>query len=120
LPFIQFLYKPKNELEKGGRQAAPPVVSAENEMAEPCPNCHKQVPLSQMWENRHCCPFCGYHFRMNARQRLNYFIDPGSFSELDENLQAQDILSFPGYGKKLDTTRSACGEKEAVIAARQV
>lgn len=114
LPFIQFLRKPKNELEKGGRQTAP-VVMDENEPSKTCPNCHKQVPLSQLWGNHHCCVHCGYHFRMNARQRLNFITDPESFTELFPKLQSEDFLKFPGYVKKLETTRSASREAEAVI-----
>ena len=113
MPFVKFL-KPKNELEKGGRQT-PEVSPDESEPTKACPNCHKQVPLSQLWANVHCCPFCGYHFRMNARQRIHFITDPDSFTELFSDVLSQDILCFPGYAKKLETTRRACGEEEAVL-----
>ena len=38
MAFLNFIFQPKNELESGGRSAAPP-----DEQAEPvrtCPNCH--------------------------------------------------------------------------------
>ena len=114
MDFLRFLYKPKNELEKGGRQSAPVTVS-EGEITKPCPNCHNQIPLSQLWENAHCCPICDHHFRMTARQRLHYFVDRDSFSELFEEVRTKDVLSFPGYQKKLETTANACGEKEGVV-----
>jgi len=117
LPFIEFLHKPKNELEKGGRQTAP-VLADENEPAKACPNCHKQVLLSQLWGNHHCCPFCGHHFRMNARQRIHFIADTESFRELYADLVSQDALAFPGYEKKLETTRNATGENEAVICGK--
>lgn len=113
MPFIQFLYKPKNELEKGGRQSAP-VQADENEMTKQCPNCRRQIPLSSLWSNLHTCS-CGYHFRMNVRQRINFIADAGSFQEQDTGLTTCDALKFPGYGKKLDNTRKACGEEEAVV-----
>ena len=65
----QFL-KPKNELEAGGRQSVP-VHRDENEMTKQCPNCRRQVPLSLLWSQHNTCS-CGYHFRMNARQRVNF------------------------------------------------
>ena len=114
MPFIEFLHKPKNELEKGGRQTAP-MPADENEPTKACPNCHKQVPLSQLWGNNHCCSFCGYHFRMNARQRIHFIADTESFREFYADLASKDVLEFPGYEKKLETTRNASGENEAVI-----
>lgn len=114
MTFIKFTFKPKNELEKGGRQTAP-IVADENEPSELCPNCRRQVPLSQLWANHHCCENCGHHFRMNARQRLNFIADPGSFQEMDQDLHTEDVLSFPGYRQKLTLTENVAGEKEAVI-----
>lgn len=114
MTFIKFAFKPKNELEKGGRQTVP-IAPDENEPSELCPNCRRQVPLSQLWANQHTCANCGYHFRMNARQRLHFIADPGSFQEMDHDLQTEDLLSFPGYREKLTLTENVAGEKEAVI-----
>lgn len=116
MAFVHFLHKPKNELEKGGRHAAP-VLADENEPSQPCPNCHKQVPLSYLFGNDHTCS-CGYHFRMNARQRIHLIADADSFVELEQDLVAPDVLAFPGYEKKLETTRNATGEQEAVICGK--
>lgn len=112
----KFLHKPKNELENGGRTAAP-MLADENEPSEACPNCHKQIPLSHIWGNYQTCP-CGYHFRMNARQRISFITDADTFQEMDEAIITKDNLEFPGYKEKLDTTHKACGEKEAVICGR--
>ena len=108
----QFL-KPKNELEAGGRQSVP-VHRDENEMTKQCPNCRRQVPLSLLWSQHNTCA-CGYHFRMNARQRVNFLTDEGTFQEMDHDLVGRDVLEFPGYPAKLETTRSATGEVEAVL-----
>lgn len=112
MAFINFL-KPKNALEEGGRTAAP-VHQDAGEPEKSCPNCHKTVPLSRLWENRMVCS-CGYHFRMKARQRLGWLTDKNSFCELFSDLQSSNPLEFPGYEGKLDTTRSASGEKDAVL-----
>ncbi|MDD6188374.1 MAG: acetyl-CoA carboxylase, carboxyltransferase subunit beta [Clostridiales bacterium] len=114
MDFLKFLYKPKNELEKGGRQAMP-VTTAEGEISKTCPNCHNQIPLSQLWENDYCCGVCGHHFRMGSRQRLKFIADKDSFTELFADVESTDVLDFPGYAKKLETTRTACGEREGVI-----
>ena len=112
MALLNFL-KPKNQLEEGGRTAAP-VQQDAGEPEKTCPNCRKAIPLSRLWANHLVCS-CGYHFRMKARQRLHMLIDKGSFQELLPGLQPQDPLGFPGYHEKLETVRAASGEPEAVI-----
>ena len=113
MAFLNFLNKPKNELEKGGRAAAPLLPEAD-EPEETCPNCRRSFPLSMLWENRLTCP-CGYHFRMKARQRIEFIADRDTFRELFCTVRSTDALSFPGYQNKLEVVRSASGEPEAVI-----
>lgn len=110
---VRFLHKPKNELEKGGRLAAP-VQADENEASDTCPNCRKQIPLSYIFGNYNTCS-CGYHFRMNARQRIQFIADDETFVEMDKSIVSKDVLAFPGYKSKLEVTKNACGEQEAVI-----
>ena len=113
MPFPKFLFQPKNELEQGGRSAAP-VQSDEREPEKTCPNCHKAIPLSRLWANRNVCS-CGYHFRMGVRARLRYLTDKGSFTELFNDVVSGDPLGFPGYADKLETTRISSREEEAVL-----
>ena len=112
MAFIHFL-KPKNQLEEGGRTGAP-VQQDPGEPEKTCPNCHKEIPLSRLWANHLVCP-CGYHFRMNARQRIQFITDPDSFQELWAGLKSGNPLDFPGYREKVEVVRRASGEEEAVI-----
>ena len=112
MALINFL-KPKNQLEEGGRTAAP-VQRDEGEPEKNCPNCHKDIPLSRLWANDLVCP-CGYHFRMKARQRIKMITDKDSFHELYSEMKSGNPLNFPGYKDKLETVRVASGEEEAVI-----
>ena len=113
MPFLNFLFQPKNELENGGRSAAL-VQGDESEPEKTCPNCHKSIPLSTLWAQQNTCS-CGYHFRITARQRLNYLVDEGSFREMFCDVPSADPLAFPGYREKLEMTKSANKEDEAVI-----
>lgn len=113
LPFLNFLYKPKNELERGGRTAAL-VQEDAGEPEKTCPNCHKSIPVSRLQANWNTCP-CGHHFRMGARQRMRLLVDQGSFRELFAQVEGNDPLAFPGYQEKLDTVRAASREREAVL-----
>ena len=112
MAFVQFL-KPKNALEQGGRTAAP-VQQDAGEPEKTCPNCHKPIPLSRLWSNHLVCP-CGYHFRMNARQRIAMVADKGSFQERFGEIVSGNPLQFPGYTEKLETVRAASRESEAVV-----
>lgn len=112
MALINFL-KPKNQLEEGGRTAAP-VQQDEGEPEKTCPNCHKAIPLSRLWANELVCP-CGYHFRMKAHQRIKMITDQNSFHELYSEMKSGNPLNFPGYKDKVETVRVASGEEEAVI-----
>lgn len=112
MALLNFL-KPKNQLEEGGRCAAP-VQQDAGEPEKNCPNCHKDIPLSKLWANNLVCQ-CGYHFRMKARQRIQMIADKDSFHELFSNMKADNPLNFPGYKNKIETVRVASGEKEAVV-----
>lgn len=112
MALLNFL-KPKNQLEEGGRTAAP-VQQDQGEPEKNCPNCHKDIPLSRLWANQLVCP-CGYHFRMKGRQRLRMIADKESFQELYAGMKADNPLQFPGYEAKIDTVREVSGETEAVI-----
>jgi acetyl-CoA carboxylase carboxyl transferase subunit beta len=108
-----FFKKPKNELEKGGR-LPPAKADTAYEMSEKCPSCGNDIPLSFLWENLHVCR-CGYCFRMNSRQRIRFITDKDSFTELFCDMESTDLLNFPGYKSKLESTKVSAREKEAVI-----
>lgn len=112
MSFLNFK-KPKNELEHGGRSAAP-VHSDESEPEVTCPNCHKPQPVSKLWANLNVCP-CGHHFRISARQRIRMLTDRDSFREMDGDMQSLDPLMFAGYPAKLETAKISSNEKEAVL-----
>lgn len=106
-------FKPRNQLEEGGRTAAP-VQRDQGEPEKNCPNCHKDIPLSRLWANDLVCP-CGHHFRMRSRQRIRMVADPDSFHELYSEVRSGNPLGFPGYRDKVETVRAASGEREAVV-----
>ena len=113
MPFLKFHYKPKNELEAGGRTAALLQEDA-SEPEKTCPNCHKAIPLSRLWSNYNTFP-CGYHFRMGGRQRLRMLVDKGTFRELFAGVEGHDPLGFPGYQEKLEQVQAASNETEGVL-----
>lgn len=103
----------QNELEKGGKQLKNPLEE-QHEATMTCPKCSLQTPISELWDAQNVCR-CGHHFRMTARQRIDFLADEGSFTELYGDITSKDILDFPNYENKLKSARLSTREKEAVI-----
>ncbi len=78
-----------------------------------CKKCNAVTEYKTAIDNFKICPQCGTYFRMNARERIFSVCD--SFKELDRGLISKNILAFPNYDEKLEASKSATGESEAVI-----
>jgi len=105
--------KPKNELEKGGRNPEKNIESYA-EMNETCPVCGFANPISDLANYMHVCR-CGHHFRISARQRIGYLTDEKSFSELFSEVESTNPIGFPGYAEKLEQVKRSSREPEAVV-----
>lgn len=106
--------KPKNELEnQGERKPAQPSVP--DDMCVSCPECKHTLLKTEVEENSFVCPKCNYHFKLQARRRVQLLADPSSFRELDANLAPENLLDFPGYEEKLASAQQQSGELEGVI-----
>lgn len=80
-----------------------------------CPACHAEVSYDESLLHAKVCPVCGKYLRMTARERIEQVFDPDSFQEIAKDLTSVDFLQFPGYAEKLEKTRAATGEQEAVL-----
>jgi acetyl-CoA carboxylase carboxyl transferase subunit beta len=47
-----------------------------------CPSCEAVLYFTDLENNLHVCPKCGFHNRLSARQRLDLFLDPETRAEL--------------------------------------
>lgn len=80
-----------------------------------CPACHTEHPYDDILLHTKVCPTCNKYLRMTARERIAQIFDPDSFQEIAKDLTSVDFLQFPGYAEKLEKTREATGEQEAVL-----
>lgn len=83
-----------------------------------CPDCGEVFHQLTLVENLHVCTKCEYHFTMEARERLDRFLDAGTFEEFDADLQPADVLNFRGpkaYRESLDRYQKLTGMPDAVI-----
>ena len=80
-----------------------------------CPSCKKIMYTKELTKNLRVCLQCGYHYQMNSAERLNSFLDEGSFEELNENMISENPLNFPDYLEKIEKDRRSSKLNEAVI-----
>ncbi|MBO0995015.1 acetyl-CoA carboxylase, carboxyltransferase subunit beta [Bacillus sp. SD088] len=80
-----------------------------------CKKCGVIQYSKELQKNLKVCISCGFHFRLNAYERINFTVDEETFAEYDQDLIASDPLSFPGYSDKLERNKKSSGLKDAVI-----
>lgn len=83
-----------------------------------CFNCNASIPTKELEKNLMVCPSCTYHFRINAKTRIEQFVDEGSFEELYSNVSSADPLNFVDtapYSEKQIAAKQKTGLNEAVI-----
>ena len=84
-----------------------------------CPKCDAQLYRNELERNLLVCPKCGHHMRIGARQRLHFFLDPDSVTELSANLEPQDPLKFRDskrYRDRIVQAQKNTGEKDALVS----
>jgi acetyl-CoA carboxylase carboxyl transferase subunit beta len=84
-----------------------------------CPRCNDLLYSKEFERNLKVCQKCGYHFRLNADERLALLLDPDTFQERDAALEPLDPLGFvaggESYQAKLQKTQAKTGRREAVV-----
>ena len=83
-----------------------------------CVHCDAQLLKKDIEENEMVCPVCDYHFRINARKRIDLLFDENTFEELNANIKPTDPLDFVDtepYIERLEKAHAKTGLDEAVI-----
>jgi acetyl-CoA carboxylase carboxyl transferase subunit beta len=84
-----------------------------------CESCGTIVFRNDLEANLLVCPKCGFHFKMNAKQRLEMLLD-GRWTEHDAGMTSTDPLQFVDtkpYATRLKEARKKLGMNDAVITA---
>ncbi len=85
-----------------------------------CEHCGQVIWRKALEESLQVCPKCEYHFRIDARRRLELLFDEGKYDEFDRDLVSTDPLSFvdsKSYKDRLAATQHATSLPDAVISA---
>ena len=104
-----------SETEKETRIRIPRRPRVPDGLFQKCEACKKILYSEDVKKNYDCCPECGKHFRIGARQRIQMVADQGSFEEWDAELTGENPLQFPDYEEKLQALREQTGLQEAVV-----
>jgi acetyl-CoA carboxylase carboxyl transferase subunit beta len=83
-----------------------------------CTGCAAQLYRAELSRNLYVCPKCNHHLRVGARERLEWFLDPSSGTELAGGLEPQDPLRFKDskrYRERLSEAQRDTGERDALV-----
>jgi len=83
-----------------------------------CEACKHILWKKDLEANFLCCPKCGHHFKMGARQRMEMLLDDGRYTEHDAHLASTDPLNFTdtkSYRDRLKQAEKSTGLKDALI-----
>src|ERR1044072_2069587 len=86
-----------------------------------CLECDAALFKPDLEESLQVCQHCGYHFRLDARSRLQMLFDEGLYEELDAEVVSIDPLEFidsKPYPERLKQAQQVSGLPEAIINAR--
>jgi acetyl-CoA carboxylase carboxyl transferase subunit beta len=101
--------------EGGSKKAVPEGLWAK------CPSCNAVLYRAEMERNMEVCPKCDYHDRVDARRRLDLFLDPEPREEIGADLESADPLKFKDtkrYKERLSAAQKKTGEKDALVVMR--
>jgi acetyl-CoA carboxylase carboxyl transferase subunit beta len=86
-----------------------------------CPGCGAILYRAEMERNLDVCPKCGFHNRVDARRRLDLFLDPEPREEIGADLEPVDPLKFKDskrYKDRLSAAQKETGETDALVVVR--
>jgi len=107
------LMPPKIKTDAGQQKKAVPEG-----LWSKCPSCEAVLYFTDLENNLHVCPKCGFHNRLSARQRLDLFLDPDNRAELASEVVPIDPLKFKDsrkYSDRLDEAEKETGETDALV-----
>lgn len=86
-----------------------------------CPKCESVLYRPELERALEVCPKCDHHMRINARRRIDLFLDPDGRTELGADLEPEDILKFKDskkYRDRLNGAQKQTSEKDALVVMK--
>ncbi|MDF2445639.1 MAG: acetyl-CoA carboxyl transferase [Moraxellaceae bacterium] len=86
-----------------------------------CPKCDAVLYKPELDRNLSVCPKCDHHLRINARERIDMFLDRDGREELAADVEPEDRLKFKDskkYKDRIAAAQKETGEKDALIVIK--
>ncbi|MBB6630309.1 acetyl-CoA carboxylase, carboxyltransferase subunit beta [Clostridium algidicarnis] len=83
-----------------------------------CEGCGKVLYKKDVEKKNKICIYCGYHFRMTPKERIELTIDKGTFEEFDKDMKASNPLDYPKYEEKIFKMEQKTGNNEGVVTGK--
>lgn len=86
-----------------------------------CPSCDAILFNAELVKNFSVCPKCDHHLRINARTRLDLFLDPEGRVEIGAGLKPSDPLKFKdskSYRDRIKQAQKASSENDALVVMK--
>jgi acetyl-CoA carboxylase carboxyl transferase subunit beta len=108
------------------RKEKKPKEAVEKQTAIPeglwikCDECKEIVYRKEVDANLSVCPKCGYHFRLDARERFQILFDDNKYKEFANDIRSGDPLEFRDtkrYRDRLKVYEQRVGKGDAVLCA---
>ncbi|HIQ25733.1 MAG TPA: acetyl-CoA carboxylase carboxyltransferase subunit beta [Aquifex aeolicus] len=83
-----------------------------------CPSCKELLYTPDLKDNFWVCPECGYHFRIDAKTRVDITLDPENRKPLFGEIKPTDPLMFEDlkpYTKRLEEAKNKSKVDEAIL-----
>ncbi|MDH4181352.1 MAG: acetyl-CoA carboxylase, carboxyltransferase subunit beta [Betaproteobacteria bacterium] len=113
MTWLQKLLPPRIKSTPGARKQAVPEG-----LWVKCQSCEAVLYRTDLENNLHVCPKCGYHARMGARERLEQLLDPEGRFEIGSEVVPSDSLKFKDsrkYPERLAAALEETGETDALV-----
>ncbi len=82
-----------------------------------CSGCAELIHANELALHFHCCPKCGYHYRLSLKQRIDLLADEGTFTEYFTEVKPLDSLGFvdtESYPSRLEQAKQKTGRDDAI------
>lgn len=86
-----------------------------------CPECKNTIFRKDVENRLNVCPECGYHFRVQAGERIRQLLDADSFEEWFTDLRPLDPLGFKDrivYAERLKAEQAKTGMPDAAVVGK--
>lgn len=104
-----------------GKNAEERRASVPEGLWRKCPKCDAVLYKPELDRNLNVCPKCDHHMRLNARERLDLFLDQDGREEVAVELEPDDRLKFKDskkYKDRLLAAQKETGEKDALVVMK--